>query len=82
MKHYILFPIFLLFYVQIIAQITFDISEFEFGEDSKVSMSVGEPDNHLKDYIFVTLNVKHLVYKLQNGTNGFTNTVYLTKDEP
>ena len=82
MKHYILFPIFLLFYVQIIAQITFDISEFEFGEDSIVSMSVGDPDNNLKDDIFVTLNGKNLVYKLQNGTNGFTKTVYLSKDEP
>lgn len=82
MKHYILFPIFLLFYVQIIAQITFDISEFEFGQDSIVSMSVGDPDNNLRDDIFVTLNGKNLVYKLQNGTNGFTKTVYLSKDEP
>ncbi|MBK8668683.1 MAG: hypothetical protein IPN89_04130 [Saprospiraceae bacterium] len=82
MRHYTLLLVFLLFYMQMNAQITFDISEFEFGQDSIVSMSVGDPDNNLKDDIFITVADKNLVYKLQNGTNGFTKTIYLSKDEP
>lgn len=64
------------------AQVLFDVENFSFSDDTIISMSVGDPDNNGKDDIFVTVNNKNLVYKLQNNGGQFSKTPYLSKDKP